>query len=214
LIGQTGSGKSTLARVLHGWNRRAGTLITVRCEARDPDFSLESELGLKVAETAPGMSTVVLDCVSELGARAQGELVRLIDERQCARSQGAPPQKLRFISTTERLLPSYVSEGSLRSDLYARLSAMLFEVPPLRERVEEIPPLFMEFLRRHSGGGNPPVEARLIERLCLHDWPFNVRELEQVARQLLLTHEQEPLLKASFVVPLLKDFAASIAEAR
>lgn len=214
LVGQTGTGKSTLARVFHGWNRIADTLIIVRCEARDRDFSLEGELALKVAETAPGMSTVILDCVSELGARAQGELVRLIDERQCSRAQGAPPQKLRFISTTERLLPSSVSDGSLRSDLYARLSAVVFELPPLRERVEEIPPLFMEFLRKHSGGICPPVEARLIERLCLHDWPFNVRELEQVARQLLLSHEQEPLLKATFVMPLLKDFTGSIAEAQ
>jgi DNA-binding NtrC family response regulator len=90
-----------------------------------------------------------------------------------------------------------VTERRFRADLCARLDGLTIRLPPLRERKQEIAYLFSHLLRLHSGGRPPEVEARLVEQLCLHDWPFNVRELDLLARRLLVLHGHEELLRRS-----------------
>jgi two-component system nitrogen regulation response regulator NtrX len=90
-----------------------------------------------------------------------------------------------------------VADGRFRADLHARLDGLTVVLPPLRERRPDIPPLLLEFLRQHTGGRPPALDPRLVEALCLYDWPLNVRELTLLVRRLLGVHGQEsPLTKA------------------
>jgi DNA-binding NtrC family response regulator len=88
-----------------------------------------------------------------------------------------------------------VARGEFRADLYARLDGLTVKLPPLRERKAEVPYLFARLLVNASGARPPAVDARVAERLCLYDWPFNVRELGLLIKRLLVLHGAEPKLK-------------------
>jgi DNA-binding NtrC family response regulator len=185
----------------------------IACTARPDDFPLEQSVRAEVAASQAKHVSIIFDGVAELPPRAQGELVRLLDDEHLTLSGGAT-RPLRIISTSDQPLQSAVAQGTFRADLCARLSGVVFEVPPLRERVEEIPLLFLQFLRARAK--EPPApHARLIEKLCLYDWPFNVRELEFVARYLLLAQEPHRAIGASLLPSYIRTFepeAASEAE--
>jgi len=102
-----------------------------------------------------------------------------------------------------------VRAGKFREDLYMRLCGLELALPPLRERVADIPGLFQSFLAKHAERTPPPVEAKLIESLCLYAWPGNVRELELIARRLLAVHGGEPLLKKRLLPEHIVSRAAS-----
>jgi arginine utilization regulatory protein len=102
---------------------------------------------------------------------------------------------VRVIAATQEPLGEAVARGRFRADLQARLDGLTVVLPPLRERREDIAPLFLELARKHSGGQLPGIEAKLVEALCLHDWPLNVRELVLLTRRLLGIHGHEPMLK-------------------
>src|SRR6185436_2212481 len=99
------------------------------------------------------------------------------------------------ISATQEPLGVAVAERRFRADLHARLDGLTVVLPPLRARREDIVPLFLGFLRQHAGGHPPGVEAKLVEALCLYDWPLNVRELLLLARRLLGVHGHQAILK-------------------
>jgi DNA-binding NtrC family response regulator len=197
--GETGSGKSSLARAMHRWSGKEGPLVVIRCEGRAPDYSIAAEIQRHLESAAGGRATIVVDNVCDLPPKAQGELARLVDD--APEHAEAPP--VRLVATTGVALKQAVAQGLLRPDLAARLSAACFDIPPLRERIEDVPALFLRFLSRFGGGSAPSVEAVLVERLCMHEWPFNVRELEQVARQLMTSSGHEPLLRAELLEPML-----------
>jgi two-component system response regulator HydG len=89
-----------------------------------------------------------------------------------------------------------VHEGRFRPDLLARLDGLTVRLPPLRRHREDVPPLFSHLLKELAAGRAPAVESDLVERLCLHDWPFNVRELVLLVRRLLALHSGESTLRA------------------
>ena len=102
------------------------------------------------------------------------------------------------MNTRQSHLRQAVEEKSFRGDVLVRLGGLTVQVPPLRARVEEVPALFGKLVEQHRGTVAPPrLDPLLIERLCAHDWPFNVRELALLARRLLALHPDAAVLNAA-----------------
>jgi len=104
---------------------------------------------------------------------------------------------VRIVTAAQESVASAVAAGRFRADLHARLDGLTVVLPPLRTRREDVVPLFLRFVHEHAGGRPPELEAKLVEALCLYDWPLNVRELLLLARRLLGVHGHEQLLKRS-----------------
>jgi transcriptional regulator with PAS, ATPase and Fis domain len=140
--------------------------------------------------------TLFLDEVAELPLESQAKLLRAIEQREVLPvGENRPvPVDVRIVAACHTDLARSVERGVFRADLRARLSGYTCTLPPLRDRREDIPALFMEFLDRYSGGYPPRVTVKLVESLCLYSWPNNVRELELLTRSLLALHGEEPLL--------------------
>jgi sigma-54 dependent transcriptional regulator, acetoin dehydrogenase operon transcriptional activator AcoR len=134
--------------------------------------------------------------VLDLPQSLQGKLLRALELRevQPLGESRAHAVNFRVVAAAQEDLSAAVARGEFRADLHARLNGFTVELPPLRERVAEIPALFEHLLKGRSGGSAPMLDARLIERLCLHGWPGNVRELDMLGRRLLGLHGHEPRL--------------------
>jgi DNA-binding NtrC family response regulator len=209
LIGETGTGKERFARAAHHFSGRNGPFLAVNCAAL-PEQLAEAELfgyrrgAFTGAERAsPGYfraahgGTLFLDEMPELSPALQAKLLRVLEDGQVM-SLGESTSvnvDVRIVSASQRPLRELVAGGRLRQDLAARLNGLELKIPPLAVRRADVPRLFSQFLKQQSGGRPPPVEARLIEALCLHDWPENVRELELLTRRLLVVHGHEPNLR-------------------
>ncbi|RKY60358.1 MAG: hypothetical protein DRP94_00795 [Candidatus Latescibacterota bacterium] len=200
VLGESGTGKELVARRIHHTSpRRDKPLVAVHC-ATFPENLLESELfgyergaftganRRKVGhfEYADG-GTIFLDEVGELPASVQAKLLRFLQERQFTRLGGVEPVRVdvRVIAATNRDLEREVREGRFREDLFYRLNVFPIELPPLRERREDIPLLVEHFLRQRN---RPPdvVSPEAMEALLAYDWPGNVRELENVIERALI----------------------------
>jgi DNA-binding NtrC family response regulator len=193
LQGETGTGKEVLARAVHQLSGRPGELIAINCGAL-PAAILEAELfGYRkgafssASEDRPGLvraadrGTLFLDEIGDLPPSSQVALLRVLQESEVRPLGATRPVKvdLRVICATHRDLRAHVALGQFRSDLYARLAGHLFEIPPLRERREDLGLLTAALLRRISGGPTLRFEPDAVRALCRHDWPLNVRELEK-----------------------------------
>jgi transcriptional regulator with PAS, ATPase and Fis domain len=146
-----------------------------------------------VRRKAAASSSTIL----ELPLALQAKLLRVIEDRR-VRALGETrdvPIDVRIIAATQEPLAEAVAERRFRADLHARLDGLTLVLPPLRARREDVAPLFLEFLRQHAGGQALEIEAKLIEALCLYDWPLNVRELLLLARRLLGVHGRQGALK-------------------
>jgi transcriptional regulator with AAA-type ATPase domain len=209
--GETGAGKEGLANAIHAWRRRGGPFVAVNCAAL-PAHMAEAELfGYRKGaftgadRASPGYfraargGTLFLDEVLELPAEVQPKLLRALQERVVQGLGEISPVSVDvgIVSAAQEPLAAAVTAKRFRADLQARLDGLTIVLPPLRERRDDVVPLFREFLRAHAGGDPPALDPKLVEALLLHDWPLNVRELLAVARKLLLTHGHEPLLKRS-----------------
>ena len=200
VLGESGTGKELVARRIHHTSpRRDKPLVAVHC-ATFPENLLESELfgyergaftganRRKVGhfEYADG-GTIFLDEVGELPASVQAKLLRFLQERQFTRLGGVEPVRVdvRVIAATNRDLEREVREGRFREDLFYRLNVFPIELPPLRERREDIPLLVEHFLRQRN---RPPdvISPEAMEALLAYDWPGNVRELENVIERALI----------------------------
>ncbi len=201
LLGETGVGKDVLARHVHVASPRAEQpFIPLNCAALTETL-LESELfghergaftGAAAAraglfEAADG-GTVFLDEVGDLPPTTQAKLLRVLEDR-CVRRIGARSFRsidVRFIAATNQDLEARVDDGSFRQDLYFRIAGIVLEVPPLRERREEVFPLAERFTRnicRQLGRSAPTFAPEAVTRLEAHPWPGNVRELRNVVER-------------------------------
>ena len=206
LQGESGTGKELLARFIHRHSPRAdGPFVAVNC-ASLPESLLESELfghekgaftGAVARkqgkfELADG-GAILLDEVSEMDISLQAKLLRVLQEGEIDRVGGKEPQKIdvRVIATTNRRLPDWVAAGRFRADLYYRLNVIPFYLPALKDRLDDLPLLADHFRLKYARLNNKNVEglsAAALETLAAHDWPGNIRELENtVARGVLLT---------------------------
>jgi len=209
--GESGTGKELIARTLHYNSERAqGAFVTVDCGAL-PETLLESELfghergaftgatGLKrgLFEVARG-GTCFLDEIGDVSPAVQSRLLRVLQEHEIRRVGGTEPIKtdVRVLAATNQHLESLVKAHKFREDLYYRLSVVTIMLPPLRERVDDIPLLAEFFLRKVALATGKRVERLAPETLALltaYPWPGNVRELEHaIERAVVLT--QNPTL--------------------
>jgi len=196
--GESGTGKELVARALHDNSPRAqGPFIRVACAALSPGV-LESELFghekgafTGAHERKPGRfeladgGTLFLDEVGDLPEATQVKLLRALQEREIERVGGTRTLKLdvRIVAATHRHLEALVSQGLFREDLYFRLNVFPIQLPPLRERREDIPLLVEHFLARQArllGRPRPTLRPEALQQLLLYPWPGNVRELENL----------------------------------
>jgi DNA-binding NtrC family response regulator len=186
LLGETGAGKELVARTLHERSRRAaGPFIAIDC-ATGSNRAFESGLfgdarsGLRGALEEGRGGTVFLDEVGDLPLAAQPSLLRILEQSG----------EVRFVAATQRDLPRLVSEGAFREDLYFRLSVLPITVPPLRDRLEDLPLLAMAFLppEEHSA-----ISPALLDSLRARSWRGNVRELRNFVERALAFGTEEAL---------------------
>ncbi|MFH1090388.1 MAG: sigma 54-interacting transcriptional regulator [Pseudomonadota bacterium] len=220
--GDSGTGKELLARAIHAESGRPGPFITINCAAL-PETLLESELfgyvggaftGAK-KHGAPGLfeiaqgGTILLDEIADLPPAPQAKLLRVIQEKTVRRigGQREMPINTRIITSTNRNLEQLVEEKGFRPDLYYRINVVPIHIPPLRERVEDVPLLADHFLFQLATKLNQPVpriSPQAMNKLCRYDWPGNVRELKNVVERAAILCEghtiEEDFILFSFAV--------------
>jgi PAS domain S-box-containing protein len=219
ILGETGTGKELIARAIHSSSPRKGRpLIKVNCSAL-PTGLIESELfghekGAFTGATEKRIGrfelanggTIFLDEIGDVSGEVQLKLLRVLQEREFERLGGRETIKVdvRVIAATNRDLQRAVAEGSLRQDLYYRLSVFPLRVPPLRERAEDIPLLVHYFVGRHAariGRRISRVPKAAMERLVAYPWPGNVRELENVIERAVILSPGPDLEVAAEALP-------------
>jgi two-component system, NtrC family, response regulator AtoC len=198
LTGETGTGKELVATILHNSSSYArGPLVKVNCAAL-PETLLESELFGHEKGSFTGAvnqrkgrfetahkGTIFLDEIGEMTLSTQKKLLRVLQEREFERVGGNVSVKVdtRVIAATNKNLAHEVREGRFREDLYYRLNVISIYLPPLRERLDDIPRLIEHFLNKHRySPGSPPakISPDAVNALMNHHWPGNVRELENI----------------------------------
>lgn len=205
--GENGTGKTALARILHSRSpRREGPFVVVNCPALTPDL-LASELfghrqgaftgavgdQMGKVEAADG-GTLFLDEVGELDPSLQAKMLRFLEEKSFERIGETRTRKadVRVVAATNRDLEADVAAGRFRQDMYFRLNALEITVPPLRERVEDIPRLarlFLAFISRSQGKAPFELSETALQKLCAYSWPGNVRELRNaIERAVIFAH--------------------------
>ncbi|HVM61466.1 MAG TPA: sigma-54 dependent transcriptional regulator [Verrucomicrobiae bacterium] len=199
--GETGTGKELVARAIHEASGRHGKpFVTLDCSALAREL-LESELFGHERGAFTGAvdrhvgrferantGTLFLDEVANINLNVQAKLLRVLQTRTFERVGGSKPISIdvRIIAATNRPLEAVVTDGSFRDDLYHRLNVVQIDLPPLRERPEDVPLLAMEFLRRFARQNGKDLHGfsdNSISVLCGYNWPGNVRELENVVLQ-------------------------------
>ena len=196
IVGESGVGKEVIANTIHARSRRAEQpMVKLNCAAF-PQTMIEGELFgyVKGAFTGamhdfPGMiaaadgGTLFLDEISDMPADLQTRFLRVLQEREYRPLGSTQTMKADFraIASTNRSIPEALAENRLRSDLYYRLNTFQIEVPPLRKRKEDIPPLITQFVREFAqrlGKPEPDVSPDAFQKLLDYAWPGNVRELQ------------------------------------
>jgi transcriptional regulator of acetoin/glycerol metabolism len=205
LRGESGTGKEVLAQAIHDESpRRAGPFVAVNCAALPRDL-MESELFGHAAGAFTGAlregtvgkfqaadgGTLFLDEVAELGPEAQASLLRVLQEGEVTRlgEHIARTVDVRVIAATNRDVVAAVASGRLRDDLYHRLDVLGIELPPLRERREDIPQLVQRFLATAPACGDWRISSRVADAFARYEWPGNVRELQNVVHRMVALAE-------------------------
>lgn len=196
ITGETGTGKELAARALHNASpRREQLFVPINCAAIPADM-LEGELfghekgaftgalreRIGKFELADG-GTLFLDEITEMPIALQPKLLRVLQESVIERlgSNRTIPLDIRIVAATNRETRDAIGSGKLREDLFYRLNVIALQLPPLRERPEDIPILVRHFIEKFGGHAGPAgLEAAIIERLQAYSWPGNVRELENL----------------------------------
>ncbi len=217
--GESGTGKDLIAKTIHyNSNRREKPLVTINCGSLT-DSLLTSELfgHTKGAFTgaikntigrfqAADGGTVILDEIGEVPIHLQKNLLRVIEEKEFERVGDSRPIKVdvRIISTTNRNLLQEVVKGNFREDLYYRLSVVPIHIPPLRERVSDIPMLVNHFLKKYHKGKTPiRIAPEVMEQLKTFPWSGNVRELANTVHQMIVLCRRNTITLQDLPSPLL-----------
>jgi transcriptional regulator of aroF, aroG, tyrA and aromatic amino acid transport len=209
--GASGTGKELFARAIHTASNRIGTFVPINCAAL-PDPLLESELfgydagaftgGKK--DGKPGLfetardGTVFLDEIADMSLASQAKLLRLIQEGAVRRIGGRKeiPINARIITATNKNLERLVEEKAFRQDLYYRVSVLPIHIPPLNQRLEDIPLLVEHFLFQLTSKLEAPMPAlspSALDKLKQHDWPGNIRELKNVVDRAAILCERKTI---------------------
>jgi len=204
IVGESGTGKELVANAIHQNSpRAAGPFVPVNCGAI-PGEILESELfghergaftgahqrRIGLIETASG-GTLFLDEISELSPELQVKLLRVLEDRRIVRVGGSVsiPVDFRLVAATNRDLEEWVADGRFRQDLYYRLKVVTLEIPPLRQRPDDIPLLVQHFLALYNeslGRSVRGIRPEALDALVQQPWPGNVRELRNLMETLVL----------------------------
>ncbi|PYS31907.1 MAG: Fis family transcriptional regulator, partial [Acidobacteria bacterium] len=207
ISGESGAGKELVARAIHAQSRRAAAPFIEVNSAAIPEELIESELfghvkgaftGATAAkkgkfELADG-ATLFLDEVSDMSANVQAKVLRVLEEQRFEPVGSNTPVNVdvRVIAATNKLLDEEIERGTFRSDLFFRLNVIPFEVPPLRERSEDVPLLIEHFNKRFAkayGKKAKRFDEKAIEAMQRHSWPGNVRELRNTIERVVIMHQ-------------------------
>ncbi|NIN00553.1 MAG: tetratricopeptide repeat protein [candidate division Zixibacteria bacterium] len=235
LEGETGTGKDLLAKAIHYTSNRKDNKYVVASCAALPESLLESELfGYKKGAFTNAVSdkkglldeahggTLYLDEIAEVPSPIQVKLLRAIEEKEIMRIGEVKPRKVDFrvIAATNKNLEELVNQGKFRTDLFYRLNVVRFELPPLRERRQDIALLVGYFLKKYwangigqnsTGNGQhpgvmPTLDPRIMDLFLNYHWPGNVRELENDIKRLLISSRGEEAILFEHVVGSLDKF--------
>jgi two-component system nitrogen regulation response regulator GlnG len=213
ISGESGTGKELVARALHDYGkRRGGPFVAINMAAIPRDL-IESELfghekgaftGANTRsagrfEQAEG-GTLFLDEIGDMPMEAQTRLLRVLQQGEYTTVGGRTPIKtdVRIIAATNKDLRILIQQGLFREDLFFRLNVVPLRLPPLRERIEDVPDLIRHFFAQAEREGLPPkqLDQAALDRLKRYRWPGNVRELENLARRLAALYPQEMISAA------------------
>jgi two-component system response regulator PilR (NtrC family) len=223
LQGESGTGKELVARAIHlNSNRAEAPFITVNSGSLPPDL-LESHLfgHVKGAFTgavalkkglfeAADMGTIFFDEVSSISLETQAKLLRVIQEREFMRLGGTQTIKVdvRILAATNADIEELIAQKLFRKDLFYRLNVIKIEIPPLRQRKEDIPQLVKHFVEIYARENRKEVEGvseDVFEILDAHDWPGNVRELENLVERAIVLSRSKVITRASLPPFLLRE---------
>ena len=207
ISGESGAGKELVARAIHAQSRRAAAPFIEVNSAAIPEELIESELfghvkgsftGATAAkkgkfEIADG-ATLFLDEVSDMSPNVQAKVLRVLEEQRFEPVGSNTPISVdvRVIAATNKRLDEEIEKGTFRSDLFFRLNVIPFEVPPLRERLEDVPLLVDHFNQRFAkayGKKSKRFDAKAIEAMQRYSWPGNVRELRNTIERVMIMHQ-------------------------
>ena len=209
LEGETGTGKEVVARAIHAWSGRIGPFVAVNCAAL-PETLAEGELfGYRrgaftgADRASPGFfrsaegGTLLLDEVSDMPLGIQAKLLRVLEQGQVQPLGEAQPVAIdvRIVVATQEPLSHAVQQKKFRADLLARLNGLSVCLPPLRRRPGDVLPLLSRHLGKSMPDRMPAYDASFAERLCIYDWPFNVREVVQLAKRIAVLHSDQTCLR-------------------
>ncbi|MDQ6809051.1 MAG: sigma-54 dependent transcriptional regulator [Verrucomicrobiota bacterium] len=210
--GESGTGKELVARGLHfNSNRQHHPFVAINCSAL-PENLLESELfghkkGAFTGAVADkrglfeeaNLGTIFLDEVNSMAPPLQTKLLRVLQEREVRRvgDNKSVPVNVRVVGATNEVLQGKMKDGTFREDLYYRLAVIPIEIPPLRERLEDVPLLVNHFLQKQAsaaGGTAKKIDPKAVDILCHYDYPGNVRELENAIERACALCDDEMIL--------------------
>jgi two-component system nitrogen regulation response regulator NtrX len=209
ISGESGAGKELVARAIHAQSRRAAAPFIEVNSAAIPEELIESELfghvkgaftGATAAkkgkfEIADG-ATLFLDEVSDMSPNVQAKVLRVLEEQrfEAVGSNSPISVDVRVIAATNKRLDEEIEKGTFRSDLFFRLNVIPFEVPPMRERLEDVPLLVEHFNQRFARAyGKKPkrFDAKATEAMQKYSWPGNVRELRNTVERVVIMHQPQ-----------------------
>ena len=196
ILGESGSGKDAYARFIHRLSaKRELRLQKIDCATFEPTQlagPMRQSSRSPLPEEACG--TIYFDNVQELGVESQRALLSLLPDEQNSDRKG---ECVRVISSTPRSLESEVEEGHFRRELYFRLNGACLRLPPLRDRAEDVPALAEHFLNKHAAllkRKRPPLGNKQMQDLVAYHWPGNIRELENLARKIVVFGDVQMVL--------------------
>ena len=209
IYGESGTGKELVARAMHAQSLRSNKpFVEVNCAAI-PEELIESELfgHVKGAFTGATQSkrgkferaddaTLFLDEIGDMSLKTQSKVLRALEEQRFepVGSEATINVDVRFIAATNKKLEEEIERGHFRADLFYRLNVIPFELPPLRERLEDVPLLIEHFSREFArlNGRQPKIfDASALERLQTYSWPGNVRELRNTVERVVIMHARD-----------------------